>query len=484
MLATLLRPFRRKSTPTVEEVEASVDRMARIKAKYDAAQTSADNSNHWSQSDNLSPDAANSKAVREVLRKRSRYEVGSNSYAQGIVKSIADITIGTGPRLQLLTGHEKTNDEIENEWLEWTHQIGLAEKLRTHRMARCGDGEAFLQFFTNPRVRHSVKLDLQGLEADHITDPTLKGLANEVDGIRYDEYGNPSEYLVKTHHPGSDVFYGEDDFRIVDASQMIHSFRSLRPGQHRGIPELTSALPLFAQLRRYTLAVLAAAESAANFALVIESNGPANDEDAAPDPLDEIELSRNMATTLPNGYHLGQVKAEQPVTTYGEFKKEILGEIARCLCIPKSIALGDSVGLNYSSGRLDHQSFFRAVDVDRSYIETHELDRIFAAWLFEYQLARSTFRHIPIAKLPAHTWFWDGLLHVDPEKEAKAQKIRLENGTTTYAREFSRNGEDWLVQFNQRAKEQAVLTELGLEFGDKAAPMSEPDENQGDDEDE
>ena len=37
-----------------------------------------------------------------------------------------------------------------------------------------------------------------------------------------------------------------------------------RPGQARGIPDITPALPLFAQLRRFTLAVLAAAETAAD----------------------------------------------------------------------------------------------------------------------------------------------------------------------------------------------------------------------------
>ena len=45
----------------------------------------------------------------------------------------------------------------------------------------------------------------------------------------------------------------------VPAAAVIHYFRTDRPGQRRGIPEITPALPLFAQLRRYTLAVIAAA---------------------------------------------------------------------------------------------------------------------------------------------------------------------------------------------------------------------------------
>ena len=55
----------------------------------------------------------------------------------------------------------------------------------------------------------------------------------------------------------------------IPASYMVHVFRQERPGQHRGIPEITPALPLFAQLRRFILAVLSAAEAAADYAGVV-----------------------------------------------------------------------------------------------------------------------------------------------------------------------------------------------------------------------
>ena len=53
--------------------------------------------------------------------------------------------------------------------------------------------------------------------------------------------------------------YYKDNIDVIDANAVIHWFRADRPGQHRGVPEITPALPLFAQLRRYTLAVLGAA---------------------------------------------------------------------------------------------------------------------------------------------------------------------------------------------------------------------------------
>ena len=67
----------------------------------------------------------------------------------------------------------------------------------------------------------------------------------------------------------------------VPAAQVLHYWIPERPGQRRGIPELTAALPLFAQLRRWTLAVLAAAETAADLAAIMHTNGAASAEEAA-----------------------------------------------------------------------------------------------------------------------------------------------------------------------------------------------------------
>jgi len=74
-------------------------------------------------------------------------------------------------------------------------------------------------------------------------------------------------------------------------------------------------LPLFAQLRRFTLAVLGAAETAADFAGVLYTDAPANGEADAIEPMDTIELEARALLTMPGGWKMGQVRAEQPGTT-------------------------------------------------------------------------------------------------------------------------------------------------------------------------
>ena len=96
-----------------------------IRARYDAAVTNDENRRHWANADNLSANAANSPLVRRLLRNRSRYEVANNSYARGIVSTLANDVIGTGPRLQMLTDNADANRFIEQEWMAWS-KIGRA----------------------------------------------------------------------------------------------------------------------------------------------------------------------------------------------------------------------------------------------------------------------------------------------------------------------------------------------------------------------
>ena len=185
---------------------------------------------------------------------------------------------------------------------------------------------------------------------------------------------------------------------------------------------------------------------------------PANGEADPLEPMDEVELEQRLATVLPGGWKLGQVHAEQPTTTFGEFKREILNEIARCLNMPFNVAAGNSSGYNYASGRLDHQVYFKSIRVEQHQMQLAVLDRILKAWLNEAVLVEGLLPQSlrTIARtLPEHAWFWDGVEHVDPAKEANAQATRLANHTTTLAVEFARQGRDWEQELRQRAKELA-----------------------------
>lgn len=444
--------------------------MPRLTAKYDAAQRTDENYKHWSYTDSLGPRQANSLEVRRVLRERSRYERDNNSYCQGMTLTMAGDLIGTGPRLQLLTEDDGLNSLFEKAFGNWAESIDLAGKLQLLDLAAIVDGEAFALFVDNPELwaTTEVTLDLRVIECDLVTEESY-GLRREatpsVDGVRFDKFGNPSAYRVLREHPGDAGVYGnEADW--LPAAQVLHWFRPMRPGQVRGVPETTPALPLFAQLRRYTIAVLMAAELAAELAGFIQTNNPADGQaDTTVDAMDVLDIVRGMITTLPAGWTISQLKPEQPTTGYGEYVGQVIREIARCLELPFAIAAGDSSSYNYASGRLDVQGYTRKVARRRTAMKVRLLNRIWRAFMDE-ALTVKVFRQAMAGKPPYITWpyqwIWDGFEHVDPSKEANALVTLMGQNAATLADWYASRGKDWEEQVRQRAKEKTLLDELGL----------------------
>ncbi len=165
-----------------------------VRAKFDAAQTTPDNRKHWANADYLSADAAAAPDVRRTLRNRARYEVANNSYARGIVLTLANDVIGTGPRLQTLADSAKANRTIEAEFARWAKAVGLPEKLRTMRQACAQDGEPFALLANNDKLRSPVKLDVRLIEA-------LRGCQKKVAagaGGRNRQIGEVCDSLTKT----------------------------------------------------------------------------------------------------------------------------------------------------------------------------------------------------------------------------------------------------------------------------------------------
>lgn len=445
-----------------------------IRAKYDAAQTTEDNYKHWAAADSLSANSANSQAVRARLRSRSRYEIANNCYARGILNTISAYTVGTGPTLQLsYRGNEDSAElrqvaqHVERYWQDWAAARHLTQKLSTAQLALDGDGEAFALVTTAAAtMKTPVSLDLRLYEADQFDDPAASWVGND-SGVRLDEAGNPAAYSMLFNHPGDAGVYDGMGSRWLPAEQVLHIFRCERPGQLRGIPRTTPALPLFALLRRFTLATVTAAETAADFAAILYNDQPAYESNAEDEPSawQRIEIERGAMLTAPDGSRISQLKAEHPNATFDEFVRAILREIARCLSVPAVIALGDASNYNYASGRLDLQSFNRQMACDRSQLlESQFLDRIFEQWLDEALLIEGFLPDLfaQSAGSWSVSWRWQEPEHVDRAKEAAGQQTELANNTTTLAREYARRGEDWETELRQRARELQLQRELQL----------------------
>jgi len=427
-------------------------------AYHDFTSDTKSTQRHWQHANNLDVNSIQSLSERKKGRNRSRYEERENSYYAGILDTLINDIIGPSPRLQILTDDTKLNQEIEHDWKIWGKEVKLAPRMRTHLKTRMRDGESFCIKRINPKLKNAVKLDLWCVEADQVTSLMERQADNEDDGIMYDQYGNPASYRVLVNHPGGTGGNSLFKFETIDADKMIHSFKMERPGQRRGFPEFKSAMEAIAQLRDYTLSVMKAARVAADIAAVlktdnpdldemttdsIEESGDEEDTIAIPKSMDVIDIERGQYLVLPAGYDISQLKAEQPTTTYKEFKREMIGSIGRPKNMPYNVAACDSSDYNYASGRLDHQKYDKYIQVERFDFSNEVMDRIFDAWLRQWIIENSRGDLIENDTKIPHAWYYDGSKHVDPVKEAKGQGIRLANGMTNLAIEQANEGLDW-----------------------------------------
>jgi len=476
------------------------------RAKFDAASTSPEALRHWRGADNLSADAELLPEIRRTVVGRSRFEVANNGFLGGILQTLADDTIGTGPRLQLYFDDPEydldRDDDAERAKLQrreirfkkYTRQIKLASKLRLARLAKARDGEVFFQKIVNPKIRGVNKIDLVLYETEQVGSETAKdveeywksGVPKEVDGILYDRNGNPSQYRFWRVHPGAINGVGSlTDFYLVPADAVIHYAHISRPGQHRGFPEIAGGLTVFNDLRRYANAVVSAAETAAVISLILETDTiPEADEYDLEDEINEdgkrvrqirftdvVPIAKNAGVALAEGWKAHQLKAEQPTSTYTAFVDAKLNEAARALSMPFNVAKGNSSGYNYASGRLDHQVYHRKIAIERREIEETILDDLFDTW---EQIDRVCFpEDYDFDFSTDHTWMWDGFSHVDPAKESSAQASRLASGTTTLQEECAANGKDYEVVLRQLGHEAKLKKRYGIAAESSAAPTQE-----------
>jgi capsid protein len=457
------RPMQRVNGKPRPELGAALERLNRrrkIDASYDAAQNSDDIKNYWAAADDYDADSANSREVRQTLVKRSRYEVSNNGFADGIASTWATDLIGRGPSLRMQTGSEGFNSLVENAWLYWTKAIQFRRKLWCMAHALHVDGEGLGVVRLAKTLNNPIKLDLRLYEAEHCQTPLLGyNEPGRIDGVWFDENGTPTHYDILKEHPGSSTYartmLTPDK---IPARYVIHWFKMRRPGQHRGIPQSTSTLNTGAAARRWREATLAAAETAADFTLFLKTQFQPDELDLA-EPFSTLEIQKRMMTALPNAYEPFQMKSEHPNATFESFHRSLINEQARPKAMPFNKAACDSADYNYASGRLDHQTYYGSLDVEREDCNDLVLNPLFDVWFEAAVVYYGWLGGNPDVLTPAaksHIWDWPKHAVADVKTEASANDQQLKNGSKSLSALYSDAGKDYEDEVVKQAQSNGV----------------------------
>ncbi len=214
---------------------------ANLQGRYDAAQTTPENRGSWASADDLGPQTANNALVARTIRRRARYERDNSGILSGLTRTMSVDFLGCGPRLSLNSTAETYDDahQVELAWAAWCKAVGLTEKLRLMVEPTPVDGEEFGVMFTNPAAPNPVKLDVRVIEPEQVTfggfGPfTVEMMIDRVDGIEFDQLGNPVAYHILRKHPGDGYSYNlvlGQKVDVTPAKYVLHWFRPVRPGQ-------------------------------------------------------------------------------------------------------------------------------------------------------------------------------------------------------------------------------------------------------------
>lgn len=462
-LLSRLNPFRKQPKPvSLEAVQAVLDRaMQRVHGSYDAAGTGGDLDTYWANGDSFDADSAHSRAVRHRLMRNSRYEICNNGFSDGIAQTFCTDLVGTGPQLRMQTNSVSFNQLVERNWFLWCQAVKFRRKLWTMAHAKHVDGEAFAVLRVNKRINHPIMLDVVLYEAEQCQSPMLMpGEPGRIDGINFDEFGNPSTYEFLQQHPGAGLPTDLIPER-VPANLVLHWYKMRRPGQHRGVPECASTLNLGAAFRRLREASLSTAEKVAAWTLLLKTLFEPEEIQALP-PLATMDIVHGMMTALPNSFEPVQLRAEQPGPSYDTFHRSLLNEQARPKNMPYNKAACDSSSYNYASGRLDHQTYYANLDVDREDGNDLVLDPLFSVW-FDFAITRfGWLGGIPEAVGPGarfHLWDWPKHRVADVESEANANRTKLESGQIFLHRLYSDAGMDFEDELESAAQTYGIPRE-------------------------
>lgn len=426
----------------------------------------------------------------DELRARARQLCRENPYAANACEAFVSAAVGTGIKPSCLTDDADVKKEVQAAWLRWTDEAdadGLTDFYGLQVLAARAmfeAGECFVRF--RPRLPSDglfVPLQMQLLESEHLPfnhNETLSN-GNEVRaGIEFDRIGRRVAYHFLRSHPGEGkLSYFGKDTAIVPASDVMHLYRPLRPGQIRGQPGITPGMIRLYLLDQYDDAELDRKRVAAMFAGFItkpraESDLPLPTEGtsaAGPVGTEVAPLEPGTMQVLLEGEDIKFSTPSEVGGSYEAFQYRALLAIAAAVGLPYHAITADVAKANYSSLRASQVESRRRMDQFQHATLVFQLCRpVWRRWLETAILSGAlsakvgrAYRANP-AQLSTAKWIppkWDW---VDPLKDRQAQALAEDRGWQARSDSIDAEGYDAEEVDARILADQTRERELGIQL--------------------
>lgn len=436
-----------------------------FKRRYDAASRTTRTSN-WQ---TPATDANSAIVNPSLIRNRARDLVRNNPWAAKGVSVITNNVVGYGIRAQWQSSTKRNAKRAQDLWKAWaessqcdaqglTNLYGIQQ---TVMRAVVESGECLIRL--RPRLASdglAVPFQLQVLEADYFYefgDGPRAGGGYVQRGIEYDAIGRRVAYNLYKAHPGATGRFS-NGFSRVPAYEVIHVFRTDRPGQERGVSWLAPVMIRLRELDIYEDAYLNRQKLANLFAAFIYTDNP---EETEEEFSDVSELTPGSMYTMKPGRTLA-FSTPPKADDYGPYTLANLRAIASGLNITYESLTGDLAEVNFSSARMGWQEFGRSIDSWRWQLIIPRFCHGIATWFTD-------FSGIPDLR---HEWTPPARMIVDPVREIPAIKAAIRTGLMTQSEAIREQGYDPEQLLTEMAADNALLDKLGLVLDSDARHIS------------
>lgn len=446
---------------------------AEIMARHYEAAVAGRRSQGWRRS---SGDANAAVASGLSLRDHARDLVRNNPHAASAVDTIVDHTVGWGivgsPKKE--SAPKASINVARERWAAWAETTACDSEGRQNFYGLTAQinrtvveaGECLVRRrFRRPDDGLPLPIQLQVLEPDYL-DSSRDGLSTNsggriIQGIEFDPIGRRVAYWLFPEHPGGTMAgIGLGAARRIPASEILHVFRSARPGQVRGVSWFAPVILRMKDYDEYEDAALMKQKIAACLAVItsdVDGTAPAlgtGDSTVTPQ-LDSLEPG--MILSIPPGRSVNVVDPPT-VNEHASYSQVTLRAIAAGLGITYEDLTGDYANMPFSAARMSRLRHWARVYSWRWNILIPQFCEPVWGWAMQAAQVADL-----LVAAPAAQWTAPPAPMIEPDREGTALQRLLRIGAITWPEMVRERGYDpeevlaEIADWNEKFDEAGVI---------------------------
>ncbi|HDR9135057.1 TPA: phage portal protein [Burkholderia vietnamiensis] len=457
-------------------------------AAYESASTTGARAKSWRAS-SAGPNAAAQNLP--LLRSRARDAIRNDPWAKTAIARLVSNTIGNGIQAHPQHPNDAVRKMQKQLWEDSCEEIDaddvfdMAGVQTLAARAFFSDGEVLVRRqFRSPSEGLAVPMQIRLLEGDLLPmekNEVVPGGGEIINGVEFNADGRRVAYHLLQRHPGEYGRASTGNMQTVrmPADEIAHVFLALRPGQVRGVPELSTVLLRLKSLDNFDDAVLFRQEVSNIFAGFITK--PPSEPGLPGDPVTGGEMQYDVdgfspVVSLEPGsmQELApgeDVKFAEPPgagTDYGPFMRQQLMAAAASVGMPYEVMTGDLRDVSDRVLRVILNEFRRSIEQIQWNVFIHQFCRKVWRWwvdacalsgampMADYYRRRRDYLRV--------RWVPQGWPYIHPVQDVTAKRMEIRSGLASRTGAVLSRGDDPEQVDNENAADLARERRLGIRY--------------------